>query len=305
MLQVGDFRWQASTSPYTCVAATISTEGTDTAELTELAGKQGRFVTDGRRDLSIAARDSRIYSPLADHPGLFRTLAEIPANEERIASFASAFGLLWHRTGIAILAVNESGDRLLGEPVEAWLSAIDDLRDAVVVWELIRAQDIARLDGYFPGNSFAGRAARVTGPIYPPRAAFRRSDKPAQPEQILESAGRYLQTSINEHLERGVRTEMRSAGPVTAFELDVMPMTLISSLWLQLSIAVATDQRYKRCGNDPCWHWLEVESPGARATRRYCTPTCKMQDRRAPKDTPREPSPDVRVPLPGAGEPLT
>lgn len=80
------------------------------------------------------------YHPLDEFPGLHRTFADLPFEKEAILEFANRYGRLTK----GLVLVEERGGKPLtsyhAEPWYFWLREIQDMRDAVLLFDLLRGK---------------------------------------------------------------------------------------------------------------------------------------------------------------------
>lgn len=95
---------------------------------------------------------TKIYSPLTEFPGLYRTFCSLPfADREAILAFANKYGLL----GITLTLPPEGSTSrpesirfMAAEGHEEWARAIEHLRQAVKLWDLFAAGDVDAISHY-------------------------------------------------------------------------------------------------------------------------------------------------------------
>lgn len=80
------------------------------------------------------------YHPLNECPGLHRTFAALPLEKEAILKFAQRYGRLTK----GLVLVEERGKGVVasyrGEPLRFWLREIQDMRDALLLLDLLQGK---------------------------------------------------------------------------------------------------------------------------------------------------------------------
>ena len=83
------------------------------------------------------------YHPLNECPGLYRTFADLPLEKEAILEFAQRYGRLTK----GLVLVEERGEKPLttyyAEPWYFWLREIQDMRDALLLFDLLQGKSEA------------------------------------------------------------------------------------------------------------------------------------------------------------------
>jgi len=67
---------------------------------------------------------------------------------------------------------------------------------------------------------------------------------------------------------------------------SLMPDHLLTTLWVQFSLAVALHKKYRRCS--ACQDWFEMSPEVARSNRKFCSIACKNRTFRARVDQARK-----------------
>src|SRR5215468_3609094 len=82
----------------------------------------------------------RRYAPMQETPVLYRTFAELDASPEGLLGFANAYGLLglW---GNVWLGDTPTAMPVHGESLAHWQDCIRDMREAVMVWDVLQRHD--------------------------------------------------------------------------------------------------------------------------------------------------------------------
>ena len=85
------------------------------------------------------------------------------------------------------------------------------------------------------------------------------------------------ETAINEALSQVQARMVMEKGPC----LKIVPLTLLSAIWLQFALSLDMKRKYRRCKN--CRAWIEISlGEGGRSARAlYCSDGCKQQAAKA------------------------
>ncbi|MBZ5727444.1 MAG: hypothetical protein LAP87_20915 [Acidobacteriia bacterium] len=236
-----------------------------------------RFLVEEAQPGELAPADE--YNPLHEpsHSALFKTFAETESSEEGIQHFADRFGRLGGSAKESVEVQGGTGRFSEGEPLHIWRSEILAMRTLIRLWDLVENRDQAGLREFIEWKedaaflrlpSTAGRGhARVS-------AAIKESPQLKRGE-TLTAAVYFLQDLVNDKLaHHGVRARLLWDAKRAEYGLRLVPESLIGCLWLQLAKAMEKDRNYRRCGN--CEAWFELGgSRGARADKKFCSPSCK------------------------------
>lgn len=223
--------------------------------------------------------EDKTYELFTEHPGLFRTFASLRATENEILNFGNKFGWLGFPT-IIVDAENlpereESDDdpiweevlegwhiyqrdgsrphpEFYGESLGQWTARIGEMRDAIRIWEPLRAKK--------PNRS-------------------NRPERHSSTSDDVAPGWTLLRGVVNFHLRyRGAPqlTDGRS-GPQLQFQTS----KLLESLWLQFARAVEGDKDYDRCPR--CGNYFEIGPSAGRKGKVYCSDACRMAAHRKRK----------------------
>jgi hypothetical protein len=219
--------------------------------------------------------ESRSYAPLREYTGLFRTLADTAGTREAVLEFANRYG----RLGLA------------EESLQAWTDEIWALRQAVHLWELVRADDRLGLHRHI---RWEGKGEQWTA-TYDSRPDLHESWHDGFPHthQVIAStevnlewlerlksrdvklaALIYLWAKVNEHL-RETSNQLLYEPEHKRLVLQPVPGNLIGAIWLQFASAVSADKDYRRCRE--CGTWFELSPETARTNRRFCSGACRSK----------------------------
>jgi hypothetical protein len=236
----------------------------------------------------------RRYNPLAAHPTLFKTFAEMPPTEEAYEQFASSYGAL----GVGRF-VQRSGPMTIAEPLSRWRVEHFHLRGVVSVLEALQAEDVERLRPWFTVKEDGVTFNREE----PEGSAFSLVAKPTvrrdwlwdwarraqtADETLLRFATGWAQEQINQALEgkRGEHETLTVARVLFNVEdermiLHVAPRSLLAALWLQCARVLTLNPTFKRC--EYCGNWFETSPDAKRRQAKYCSDRCRVAKYRQAK----------------------
>jgi hypothetical protein len=230
--------------------------------------------SDPRTDTS----NGRFYAPLSVKD-LFLVFAGTELTRHAVLAFARKYGLL----GISDAYRGTLYRERVGEHLRDWRKEMGFMRLGVALWEMVEARDTAALGREFRWGSskrFRVLGRPVTGwlfrdgdmPIFPFDATF-------SPDDILSPARWVINRLATVHLgnlsvflgwnERERRTVLR-----------IMPVDLLSAMWLQFARAVTGEATYRRCKVCGTWMTVSKDDDGVRADREFCSGACKQKDHR-------------------------
>jgi hypothetical protein len=269
----------------------------------------------------------KVYHPLKAEPALFRKFADLPiADLDAIRSFANEYGNLGTgmnfflaARGETILETIDKSPRpmtpVIGMPLDEWVRQIDDMHQAVEIWDLIRRKDRANLsrfvswaeaeygpDGRTP-RKLAGwyydsrpdlpsQAKDPWGSLPPSPGRIREWIEPVmdlcKPGDVFMPALFLVQRWVNNQLQKHVIPRLLYHTDLSQQVLQIIPSSLVGAMWLQLAQAIAGKKDYRTCKE--CGRWFEVSGgdDGRTARRLFCDNPCKSRDYRRRMDRARE-----------------
>jgi hypothetical protein len=262
--------------------------------LSDLVVGEKRFLYCQNRSLF----DAHYYSPLEQHPELFKVFADLDGSEEAFAEFAADFG------GLGVHVLTEGGE--LKEPLIAWKmtwadvsecshildlvqrTRIDELRDLIWIGdENIRVDHLKRdfpLPNVRGGRVLAGRVANPL-PVRPDIWAAVHAAR-GEAARLRLAARFWVQVRANNWMSGGFFDEVRVVSRVIADErghwrLRSSPNNLAATLWLQVARALEGDVAHRQCANAKCRKWFVISSDrkaGKRSDAKYCgDPKCRKE----------------------------
>jgi hypothetical protein len=202
----------------------------------------------------------RTYSP-ADHPGLFRSFAQLDGSPESIIGFANAYGVL-----------ADDGDP---ESVSDWRPEIREMSRVLTAWDLLRGR-IMVIDGDV--------LQRVLGDE---SRAWQKSMAEAPQVLVAPLHARLtglIETIVNPPRSKNVIVADRTRALLLphflvwddnrrVFRREPTQTTLLVFLWSQAIESLTDGSDWKRCAYPPCSSWFEVSrgQNGRTKRARFCT----------------------------------
>jgi hypothetical protein len=261
------------------------------------------------------------YVPLDQYPALFRTFADTPTSPEGVLQFANRFGMLGGEVAVQtdreLPSTPTSLQRfVVAEPVVAWLNAILRMRQAVALWDMVSAGDLAGLEQVIIQNldglhfhpkpewfltdwrrqtaqelrtgmqDFGGTKLEAAKPVWFWPSWLDRDGRfeRRQGSGLVSAARLLIMQFVTERLDAKVWLE--GEGLVeNRFYLAHRPQSLVGAIWLQFAHALAAGRRYRTCNE--CGEWFEIPLRGARISREYCTNACRSKAYRRRQDRAR------------------
>ncbi len=268
-----DFEWQVARDGYRVVAVAPGAVLHTDAEASGLPADQVMVTTaEPRYRYSV-----HTYAPLTAEPALFRAFGDLPATSEAIVAFADRYGLLGGSVEREVSVIGSDTAFVgTGEPVDAWLSAIEDMRRVVQEWD----------------------RARANAPFGPPRWQVPERVPPGRGLSLLQKSEAILgsqwrpdllpnvQRTLNANLARETGARMLWSSEEGRLRLHLRPASLLGALWLQLAQAIDGDRHYRRCR--VCASWFELRPDRARTNRAYCSDACRFKAYRGRQARARE-----------------
>ena len=232
-----------------------------------------RMITDGL-SASVSQLLSKPVEPLENDSALHRNFASLDLTEEAYLSFAAQYGLLGGGLEAPIeIPAGKAGAKQIvsvGEPVKAWTSEVESLRNAIHLWELVQGNDGAALKRYFEEEK----------PQLPPKfsalVTVGQSGKPAF---------YVLKGEIRAHLQGQVPLGVTASDDIEGPVVDFPVQSLRVGLWLMLSLEIHDQRRFKSCAQ--CGKWFEILTGARRTTRVYCSDACRIKTYRGRQEEAR------------------
>jgi hypothetical protein len=246
------------------------------------------------------------YQPLSEFEflGLFRVFSEVKLTRESILEFANEYSAL----GLPCPGFLDHPwpEAFQGETLEDWAGHIERMRQAVEIWDLLRAEDKnglrrliswrhrTRQDGtprsgplWWWYRSHPGTAAPNvnlrSGPPWPGEYTDTILAVPGvwEPGDLMTPARFFLAKWVTDALQGVASPELRFDRDSRRLKLQIIPKTLLAAMWVQFARAIDTDKTYRRC--KACTRWFEVSAGNSRTDRQFCSDPCKSRDYRAKK----------------------
>lgn len=237
---------------------------------------------------------TRVYNPLQEHPGLFKTFAGTSPTREGVARFASRYGML----GLRSPHTTEwefGSQQISGEALDQWRWHIEVVKLTLVVQTALQAGDIMtlrqvyeawldlRVFCYLDGNVSLHPDDFPTGPQ--PDIWWTDPRCEVDIVEVRYSLGDILTAALKGHLSpKIVPTESAS------FDLFMVPDSLVSAMWYQVTQLVVGHKEFRCCARSGCDAWIEISLglTGSRSSKRYCTDGCRMKAYRMRQEQARE-----------------
>ncbi|QNI35455.1 hypothetical protein [Edaphobacter albus] len=220
-------------------------------------------------------------------PGSFLTFADTEPTRDGILRFATEYGhqLIDFDSVESRVKNGQQGVWGYGSKLRTWQQAIADVREAVNLWQNVRARDVEKLkevikwqenkdrskyviyEGKNRWSVVAHSASLMSGVEY---SGFREGE-------ILLPARYALQRLINDRLETlniaphltMVRNGQTELGQRVLFQ----PSNLLAAMWLRFAEVVAGDWDMRKCATTGCGRYFPI-TPGAPGARRADSITC-------------------------------
>lgn len=198
-----------------------------------------------------------------------------PDDDNGILEFASRYGHLGEITWLA-----RGGEPArMGELRSFWTEEIHQMRAAVTLWRLIRANDSQALkrvihwkgdcvmyEGLPAVKEFATRAVIASNEYHPELL-----DRMKSPD-VMTPARLYLQRLINEALAKWVAPRVLWESN-THLGIHITPRTLLGHMWFGFAELAAEHHSIRNCAN--CGRLMSVVHTGVRANRTTCGSKCR------------------------------
>ena len=223
-----------------------------------------RMITDGLPE-SLFRTLAKPVEPLELEPAIHRSFASLGRDEESYSAFASSFGLLHGGIEVQIeMPQGETGKGLsvsVGEPVKIWRSEVEDMRQALRVWDWNQNRDIEDLTEFLDSRTrefpVEIQAAFMSGDLVSPSMFW-----------ISGQISKRVVGEINIHFAEEVPV---SPGHMLALSIK----SLRAGLWLMLGLEMHDGKKYASCAQ--CGKWFEIRTGSRRTTRVYCSNACRTR----------------------------
>lgn len=262
-IRLDDFTWVVPEAGFRWLSS-YSVDDVDQAEMRWLVPPTSGARRHGRRYL------------ISDYPALFRTFADTPPIEEGILQFANRFGSIGR--GVVKVRVpgepqsdsiepHPSGNYALGELQGSWAAEIGAMRNAICVWDAVRAGNRAYLE-------------RQIGVLYDEQGNFSAPDRPGpsdggEDSDVVTVALRYLMNVANHYNGFYLAPRFVLEQEPPSLSLALKPKVLMDALWLQFILSINENKDYRRCAL--CDEWFEIAAGSHRKSRLYCSNACRVR----------------------------
>lgn len=235
----------------------------------------------------------RVYQPLRECTGLFRTFAFTRPDRDSILAFAKRFG----RLGCGTVEIREEGmdpeqkGRFIdfaGEPLHIWMTQIRTMRRLVRLWDACCENDVTALAAViqWKGKSevwYKAPAGKKREPDLDPDCptveepiATPTHDGSSlehfQPGDVFAPALFYLQGQVNRQLAL-MPVRLVWQADEARLRRRLIPESLEAALWLQFVEAIDGQKKYRACKK--CGLWFELSPKIARTSRHFCSGNCR------------------------------
>jgi hypothetical protein len=279
-----DFQWQVPHAGFAWVVVPEQSTG-QAVNLERLSDYLVPVVPAG----AALGKEDKIYHPLAV-TGLFRRFTDTPTTKEGILEFANEFGRLGGGVTARISPQpgSDPGTHFwwLAESLDSWGAEIEQMKDAVHLWDLCRAgerEDLSKLIHwedhfiYYRGRAsqFVRTATKLViasedDSLGDPVSDYDRGD-------VVLPAWRALLLIVNMALKKHPATPQLCRDrkePAPSFKSRLVPESLISAMWTQVHHAIKGNKDYERC--EQCRRWFEVAAE-KRKDAKYCSNACRFK----------------------------
>lgn len=174
-----------------------------------------------------------------------------------------------------------------GERFDHWVTNIGKMKEAVDLWDLIRAGKPSELREVIqwqkdaagnpvvvyvpPKNEVAGAAPGVA--IIASANSFQEWLTQFSEANPTLPAMAYLLRLINAQIENDISVRLRYDLDQGQAVLRMVPRTLLGCLWLELAQAISAGKSQRLCRG--CMQWFEIQSRGSRSDRQFCSQACR------------------------------
>jgi hypothetical protein len=245
------------------------------------------------------------YAPLQEKIALYRELSAAAPTPDGILAFANRYGHLGKNAeeGAEVEAADGVSPRRFAavERLKEWRNVIVWLREAVRLWDLVRAKDDRRLAEVI--RWVAPGVVRYEAPpeVSEALGARPRSQVPEDERRNCKGWDIFSSTPGGEYLKSSTRHgDVRI--PTTLFVLGLinerlpalvgpclfydhkrhravrqdMPLSLLGAIYLQFASAVLEQTVPRTCPT--CGRWFDVAPGTSRADRIFCSSSCRIRN---------------------------
>ncbi|MBI4006565.1 MAG: hypothetical protein HY356_07830 [Gammaproteobacteria bacterium] len=244
----------------------------------------------GKQEFYLAPEPGghRRYMPLSEYPGLYKDFAVLTTDQKQIMDFANKYGLLGGNLREMII-MKEKRSRYIGESFNKWKMQIIRLKEAVLLHDMIRNNNIKGLSDLIAwGDSCIKYKSKLnikrnlkklkkteTIPIYEQLIASR----PPGVEHhsylfsliphgdVLAPAKIYLQTIVNQQLSSETSARIILSPDFQESKLRIEPNSLLGAIWLQFARVINGQKEPIRC---ICNTWFIPKRPDQTHCMRKC-----------------------------------
>jgi hypothetical protein len=234
----------------------------------------------------------RYYNPF-EHTGLFRRFIDTPTTRADILAFATEFGHLGGSIAEGIESPLDCDPDLLNraeiywdgaEPLRSWAVEIEEMREAVSLWQSCRESNMKALSGLIfwndDGVSYIGPQSQFFRCSYLLIASKGRFPEPLDNYHrgdVIGPAWSALTHIVNAKLQQHAATPQllcTQRGSVPRLTHRLVPSSLISAMWTQVLLAMTGNKEYDQC--QQCDRWFEVAAE-RRKDAKFCSNACRFK----------------------------
>lgn len=231
--------------------------------------------------------DVRSYEPL-ENKSLFKIFSNLTVDDNKIIDFANEYGLL----GEKLSTKRSFGEHEPVEPLSFWKYHINRMSHAVELWEHIQKKDKKWLSKHIKwvGDKnqpitnakiiFRGTANSKSA-IIASKGYEETFLKQCTFEETYRPARFYLQKLVNNELVDRVTNKLLFKNDCSGSYNVITANNLIGFMWLQLSLSIEGDLKYRKCV--VCKKTFRLDHRNRGKPRRFCSDACKSKDYRNKK----------------------
>jgi hypothetical protein len=212
-----------------------------------------------------------VYRPLESPIALYRELAKLDCTEDAVAQFANRYGLL-----------HASTERAARQDLTSWTRPISDMRECVLISDMLRASDKCGLADLFV---FEGGCVHYRDPRNPDLSPglVGHDLGSVKDGDLMGAAGLMLNSYLGIYLAR--QTGFAIYWERSRFVFDHTPLSLLGAIFFQLAQAIVERKEPRACVE--CGRWFDVAPGTARADRVTCSTGCRSKIYRQRQETAR------------------
>lgn len=224
------------------------------------------------------------YCPAKKYPLMYREFATTNRDKKSVVEFAKQYGILGIERECQTAEANQP-KVIIGEPIQSWFEAMDDIVNAIELWDSYVSNDVEKLgrqiqwdktntllmhnwDNPYCGNNALNIAVdgRVDAPLV----------KALKMLTLQEQAHFIVTEKINKYFDQytSAKVSVEQSESNKTPTVIVTPKNLLGWLWLQLAQEVTRETVYFECLNcgKPVLKKVTRGQPG-----KTCSASCRVQ----------------------------